>query len=185
MLGNAEQAIVAWNVVLAGQPARTCRRCARWIACTWRAGDFRELADNLQRQLKLAEDDPHETVALLGRLGALREQQLGELGAAVDTYRKILELEPEHPETIAALERILPNPEHELDVAQLLEPIYQVARRLAAPDRASTRSRRATPPIPSRRSPSTSQIADGYEVGLDDPDRAYEALGARAGARIR
>ena len=107
-----------------GQRRATSRRCARSIACTCATGDFRELGDNIQRQLKLTKD-PDETIALLGRLGDLREKQLGETGAAVETYRKILQIEPEHPDTLAALERILPNPEQELGVAQLLEPVYK------------------------------------------------------------
>ena len=115
--------------------------------------------------------------ACSARLGLLREQQLDEPGAAVETYRRVLELEPEHAETIAALERILPNPEHELAVAQLLEPVYRARGDYPQPGRASTRSRRATPSTPEQKIASSAQIADGYEVGLDDPERAYDALG--------
>ena len=177
MLANAEQAIVAWNVVLQDNPSNV--RALRSLDRLYLArGEFRELADNLQRQLSLAEDDGAETVTLLGRLGALRELKLDQLGAAVDTYSKILKLEPEHRETIAALERILLDEGHELDAALLLEPIYKIrgdwnrligvyeveARHAADPEQKIALYR---------------QIADGYEVGLDDPGRAYEAL-ARA-----
>ncbi len=179
MLTNAEQAIVAWNVVLQDNPsnARALRSLDRLYLGR---GEFRALADNLQRQLTLVEDDGAETVALLGRLGALRELKLDQLGAAVDTYSKILKLEPEHRETIAALERILLDAEHELDAALLLEPIYKIrgdwtrligvyeveARHAADPEQKIALYR---------------QIADGYEVGLDDPGRAYEALGRALG----
>ncbi len=90
MLANAEQAIVAWNVVLQDNPSnvRALRALDRLYLTR---GEFRELADNLQRQLTLAEDDGAETVTLLGRLGALRELKLDQLGAAVDTYSKILQ----------------------------------------------------------------------------------------------
>ena len=109
MLGNAEQAIVAWNVVLQDNPGNVqALRALDRLYMT--RGEFRELADNLQRQLNLVGADPAETVLLLGRLGALREQHLAQLGAAVDTYSKILQIEPEHRETIAALERMLPSP---------------------------------------------------------------------------
>jgi tetratricopeptide (TPR) repeat protein len=175
MLGNAEQAIVAWNVVLQDNSAsvRALRALDRLYLGR---GEYRELADNLQRQLALVGEEPAQAVALLGRLGALREQQLSQLGAAIDTYARILQLEPEHAETIAALERILPNPQHELDVAQLLGPIYKIrgdwprlnavyeveARHAADPEQRITLLR---------------QIAEGFELGLDDPQRAYEALG--------
>ncbi len=121
MLANAEEAIAAWSEVLSESPddLQTLRALDRLYLAR---NDFRELADNLQRQLQLAED-PAQTVELLGRLGLLREQKLREPGAAVDTYRRVLEIEPEHAETIAALNRILPDSLYELQVAQLLEPV--------------------------------------------------------------
>ena len=79
MLGNAEQAIVAWNVVLQDNPANV--QALRALDRLYMPrGEHRELADNLQRQLNLVAGEPAETVALLGRLGALREQYLGQLG---------------------------------------------------------------------------------------------------------
>src|SRR5215471_18176400 len=165
MLGNAEQAIVAWNVVLQDNPGNVeALRALDRLYMT--RGEFRELADNLQRQLNLVADDPAETVLLLGRLGALREQHLGQLGGAVDTYSKILQIEPEHRDTIAALERILPNAEHELDVAQLLEPIYKI--------RGDWPSLIGVYEVEARHS-----VDPEDKIGLDDPAHAYEAL-ARA-----
>ena len=104
MLNNSGEAIKAWKAVLKDNPdnIQALRSLDRLYL---RGGEFRELADNIQRQLKLSKD-ADDTIALLGRLGSLREQQLGEAGAAVETYRKILEIEPEHEETLAALERI-------------------------------------------------------------------------------
>jgi tetratricopeptide (TPR) repeat protein len=177
MLGNVDQAVVAWNVVLAdnGRNVQALRALDRLYQAK---GDWRDLADNLQQQLSLTKD-PGETITLLARLGLLREQRLGEMGGAVETYRKILAQEPEHAETLAALERILPDPkarEHELEVAQLLEPVYKIrgdwprligvfeieAKHAVDPEAKITLLR---------------LIADGHEVGLDDPVRAYEALG--------
>src|SRR6185369_8138526 len=177
MLGNAEQAIVAWNVVLQESPSNVgALRALERLYMT--RGEFRELADNLQRQLNLVADNPAETVALLGRLGALREQRLNQLGGAVDTYSKILQIEPEHRETIAALERILPSPEHELDVAQLLEPIYKI--RGDWPRLIGVYEVEARHSVdPEAKIALYKQIAEGYEIGLDDPVHAYEAL-ARA-----
>ena len=177
MLGNAEQAIVAWNVVLQDNPGNVqALRALDRLYMT--RGEFRELADNLQRQLNLVAADPAETVLLLGRLGALREQHLGQLGAAVDTYSKILQIEPEHRETIAALERMLPSPEHEVDVAMLLEPIYKI--RGDWPRLIGVYEVEARHTVdPEAKIALYKQIAEGYEIGLDDPGHAYEAL-ARA-----
>jgi golgin subfamily B member 1 len=184
MLGNVDQAVVAWNVVLADN-ARNVQSLRALDRLYLANGDYRDLADNLQQQLALAQGQPDgqsdlgDTIALLLRLGLLREQRLGQMGGAVETYRKILQQEPEHAETLAALERILPEPkarEHELEVAQLLEPVYKIrgdwprligvyeieARHAVDPDARVNLLR---------------LIADGHEVGLDDPVRAYEALG--------
>jgi len=176
MLANPDEASAAWNEVLADSPENVpaLRALDRLYLAR---GEYRELADNLQRQLKLAAD-PAETVRLLGRLGLLREQKLGEPGAAVDTYRRVLEIEPEHPESIVALNRILPDPNYELVVAQLLEPVYRsrgdypnlvavlevIARHFESPEQKIAVLR---------------QIAEAHEMGLDDPEGAYDAL-ARA-----
>ncbi len=174
MLNNSPEAIKAWKAVLKDN-AENVQALRSLDRLYLRAGDFRELGDNIQRQLKLTKD-PDETIALLGRLGNLREKQLSEAGAAVETYRKILEIEPEHPDTLAALERILPNPEQELGVAQLLEPVYKARgdwpRLIAVYE---IEARHAVDP--EQKIAFYKQIADGYEVGLDDPDHAYEALG--------
>ena len=68
MLGNAEQAIVAWNVVLQDNPAnvQALRALDRLYM---QRGEHRELADNLQRQLNLVADEPAETVASAGAAG--------------------------------------------------------------------------------------------------------------------
>jgi tetratricopeptide (TPR) repeat protein len=174
MLGNAEEAISAWKEVLS-ENADNLQALRALDRLYLGRGEFRELADNIQRQLQLAQD-PSEVVELLGRLGRLREQKLGEPGAAVETYRRILEIEPEHPETIAALGRILPHPDYELQVAELLEPVYRgrgdfpnlVAVQEVTARHAST---------PEQKIDILSQIAEAYEVGLDDPQRAYDALG--------
>jgi tetratricopeptide (TPR) repeat protein len=177
MLGNVEQAIVAWNVVLADN-ARNVPALRALDRLYQQKGDWRDLADNLGQQLALSED-PADAIALLGRLGVLREQRLGQMGGAVETYRKILQSEPEHAETLAALERILPDPkarEHELEVAQLLEPVYKIRgdwpRLIGVYE---IEARHAVDP--EAKIMLLRLIADGYEVGMDDPTRAYEALG--------
>jgi tetratricopeptide (TPR) repeat protein len=178
MLGNAAEAIKAWKAVLKDN-ANNLQALRSLDRLYLQRGEYRELGDNIERQLKLSQDhssDPFETITLLGRLGTLREQQLGQPGEAVETYRQILELEPEHTETLSALERILPNAEQELSVAQLLEPVYKIRgdwpRLIAVYE---IQARHAVEP--EQKIAYYKQIADGYEVGLDDPEHAYEALG--------
>jgi len=174
MLANPEEAISAWSEVLSERPDDlTALRALDRLYLS--QGRFRELADNLQNQLELAGQPAHQ-VELLVRLGLLREQRLGELGAAVETYRRVLKIEPEHPETIAALSRILPDPDYELSVAELLEPVYRVRgdyQHLAAIQEVMARHAGN----PDQKIAMLTQIAETYELGLDDPARAYDALG--------
>src|SRR6185436_3904027 len=173
MIGNLDEAIGAWKEVLGDNPSSISglRALDRLLA---QKGLDLELADNLQRQLELTQD-PDETVNLLSRLGRLREQRLGDLAGAVETYRQLLELSPGHTETVAALERILPNREHEMALAELLEPVYRARgdfRSLIGVH--EIQARHALDPH--KKIALLHEISTSYEDGLDDPDKAYEAL---------
>jgi tetratricopeptide (TPR) repeat protein len=174
MLGDAEEAISAWKDVVAETPDDLGALRALDRLYLGRK-DFRELADNLQQQLQLTAV-VSERVGLLVRLGQLRELELGQSAAAVDTYRLVLAEEPEHPDAIAALSRILPDRELELQVAQLLEPVFRARadyHNLVAVQ--EVMARHAT--NPEEKVAMLAQIAEGYEIGLDSPERAYDALG--------
>ena len=180
MLGNAEQAIVAWNVVLQDNPGNVqALRALDRLYLT--RGEFRELADNLQRQLNLVADDPTETVALLGRLGALREQHLG---AAGRRGRHLLEDPPDRARAPRDDRGARADPAQPASTRStsrmLLEPIYKIRgdwpRLIGVYE---VEARHAVDP--EQKIALYKQIAEGYEIGLDDPGHAYEALGARAG----
>jgi len=180
MLANADESISAWKDVL-GEAAESTPESMQALRALDRLylarRDFRDLADNLQQQLHLT-TEPADRVTLLVRLGQLRELNLGQPGAAVDTYRLVLEIDPEHPEAVAALGRILPDPDYELQVAQLLEPVFRAhgdyqnlvrVQEVIAAHAGSPEEKIAT----------LAQIAEAYEIGLDAPEQAYDAL-ARA-----
>ena len=79
--------------------------------------------DNVSRQLDLAED-PAEQTAYMLRLAALREHRMGAVEAAIEIYREVLSRDPSNPEALSALERLMQKPEHELAIAEVLEPLY-------------------------------------------------------------
>jgi tetratricopeptide (TPR) repeat protein len=123
MLGNLPEAISTYKEVLAQDDAnlRALKALDRLFQTQ---GQWHELADNLSRQLSLA-TEASETIELSLRLAHLRETELSETAAAVDTYRQVLELDFGNDEAVAALERLIQNEEHQLTVAQILEPIYK------------------------------------------------------------
>jgi tetratricopeptide (TPR) repeat protein len=173
-IGNADEAIAAWKEVLGDNPSSlvALRALDRLFV---HKGMALDLADNLQRQLELA-SETDEQVALLWRLGQLRERELSDVSTAIETYRRLLEFEPTHPDTIAALENLLSLPEHELVLAEMLEPVYRGRSDFANLVRVLDIQSRHTPDI-RRKIDLLHEIATAREDGLDDPIGAYEAVG--------
>jgi tetratricopeptide (TPR) repeat protein len=122
-IGNLDEAIVAWKEVL-GDNSSSLEALRALDRLFVQKGMALDLADNLQRQFDLA-SDPDQQVVLLWRLGQLRERALGDVSAAIETYRRLLDFDPSHQETIGALENLLSVPEHELALAELLDPVYR------------------------------------------------------------
>ncbi|MFW5966062.1 MAG: tetratricopeptide repeat protein, partial [Persicimonas sp.] len=84
---------------------------------------FEELAEVLERRIEGLYDE-EEIVELSYRLAQLFQDQLDEPASAVETYRKILELRPDHGDSLLQLERI--HLEH-----QQWEELFDVLRRRA------------------------------------------------------
>jgi tetratricopeptide (TPR) repeat protein len=173
-IGNPDEAIAAWKEVLGDNPSSlvALRALDRLFG---QKGLSLDLADNLQRQLELA-TQLDDQVVLLWRLGQLRERQLGDLSSAIETYRRLLESEPAHQETIAALENLLSLPEHELALAELLDPVYRGRSDFRNLVRVLEIQARHTPDL-RRKIELLHEIATAREDGLDEPVEAYETLG--------
>ena len=125
MLGDTDSAMDSYNEILAhdGDNVEALRSLDRLYGAAER---WQDLADTIGRQLVLCEEDS-EQATLLYRLAEIREQHLQETGSAVDTYRQVLDIAPDHEGTIVALERLVQNSDHELVVAEILEPVYQTS----------------------------------------------------------
>ena len=123
MLNAPDEAIAIYNEILGQAPddLKALRALDRLYV---QRKSWRELGDNIGRQLTLVEQ-PYEQVALLVRLAQLRETHLNETAAAVETYRQVLDHEDQNRDAVQALERLISNAEHELTIANILEPIYK------------------------------------------------------------
>ncbi|MCA9543155.1 MAG: tetratricopeptide repeat protein [Myxococcales bacterium] len=123
MLGDAHEAIQTYQDILSVAPenGRALTAVARLYA---QEEMWAELADALNRQLELA-DDEADRIELRTRLGLLREQQLGNVELAIETYRAVLDTDPTNAQVIDALERLIHEPEQRAAVADMLEPIYE------------------------------------------------------------
>src|SRR5690606_10620425 len=122
MLEEPESAIRVYNDILELDPTsqralvaldRLYEKLERWS----------DLADNIGRQRSIVDDAESQT-ALMLRLAALRETRMGAVDAAIEIYREVLEADPSDESALAALERLIQEPEHQVLIAGILEPIY-------------------------------------------------------------
>ena len=175
-LGRPEDAVSAYRKVLELDPAS---------ASALRALDelftnqkmWSELAENLEAQLALAASDDGQ-LALMLRLAALRETQMGLVDVAIEGYRQVLERAPTDEQALAALERLGKEPKYELTIADLLEPLYRHLgdwQKLASVHEVQVRRSED----PARRVDLLHQIAQLYEDSAGDLGSAFGTL-ARA-----
>ncbi|MBI4701491.1 MAG: tetratricopeptide repeat protein [Deltaproteobacteria bacterium] len=124
-LGKPEEAVAAYCEVLAfDESSLVALRALDGLYS--RLGKHAELGENLSAQLALAEDEQAQ-IGLMLRLGALQEASLGQVEAAIETYRQVLERAPANEAALAALEKLGRTPEHEVLIADILEPLYRSA----------------------------------------------------------
>ena len=130
-----------------------------------------DLADNLDRQLELAESDDRR-VGLMLRSAELRRTHMGAGEAAVEIYRDILTEHPGHPQAVAALESLLNDDSHKLAAAQLLENYYRDANeteKLVF----TLRTQVDHAENPERKIELLHQMGELYEVSLDQSEGAF------------
>lgn len=122
-LGRPEDAVASYRRVLDLDPASQTALAALDALFT-RQRMWSDLADNLEAQLSLAAEDEQQ-IALMLRLAALRETEMSQIEQAIDGYRSVLERDIGNADALGALERLGREPEHELVIADLLEPLYR------------------------------------------------------------
>ena len=88
------------------------------------ADRWQDLADTLETELGLA-DAPGDKLALLARLGDVRQKRLGDVPGAIEAYRQALVFDPSHAGCRAALEAMLESPDARKDAAAILRPLYE------------------------------------------------------------
>ncbi|TMQ02448.1 MAG: hypothetical protein E6J91_51905, partial [Deltaproteobacteria bacterium] len=174
MLGNQDEAIATYIEILGQAPddLKALRALDRLYVSR---GAWRDLGDNISRQLSLlADSSPDDQVALLVRLAQLRETHLGETAAAVETYRQVLEIEDHNREAIAVLERLIGASagEHELAIASILDPIYRArGERKKQIGVYEIMARHSFDPV--RKIELLHKISELHEIGGDDAEAAF------------
>jgi len=122
-LGRPDDAIAAYREVLALDETSQVALVAL-DGLFSRQQRWEDLAENLEAQLALA-DDPTAQSQLMLRLADLRETRMKQVESAIEIYNQILERDPDNAPALAALERLGKLAEHELAIAEILEPLYR------------------------------------------------------------
>src|SRR5262249_41933193 len=82
---------------------------------------WRDLAELCERRL---DRDPHNRAAIWYRLGSVSLDHLGDPVRAIECLREVLSADGSHSAAVAALERIMGDPEHRGAAAEILEPVF-------------------------------------------------------------
>ncbi len=101
----------------------TIRALDRLFVPTERGGD---LAGILAREAEIGQT-PDEILEFKYRLGQVYQLRLGDLDSAVAAYRDVINAEPNHTQTIDALEALFAGGTKQLEIGEVLEPLYRQA----------------------------------------------------------
>ncbi|MBV8759380.1 MAG: tetratricopeptide repeat protein [Deltaproteobacteria bacterium] len=121
-LGKPDEAITTWEQVLALAPERGDAIYALEELYSGQ-GRWHDVVDLYERRLGFV-TSMDEAVALRVQLGELHEKQLRDVEAAIDNYAAALGGNLKQPLALAALERLLNDPDARAQAAEVLEPIY-------------------------------------------------------------
>lgn len=173
MLADSAQAIRTYRELTERNPDST-QALKALDALFEREKMWSDLADNIDRQLELAESLDAQ-VALMLRLAEIHRHRLGAVDAAVEIYREILERDPANAAVLAELESLLEQPgQTRRTVSAILEPLYvdleshDKLARLYEVEIADAES-------PERRVELLSRLGELHEMSRDDLPSAFGA----------
>jgi tetratricopeptide (TPR) repeat protein len=139
-------------------------------------GRWADLAAALERRIDLNPADEQELAALKYRLARTLEQRLDDKARAVDLYREILSLQPEHVGAREALEALLGDAAHGANAAEILEPIYEL-RGDAESLIKSLEVLHAASDDGARKLELLTKVGAVLQAQVGDADRAFEVYG--------
>jgi tetratricopeptide (TPR) repeat protein len=122
-LENIDEAIQRYRDVLEVEPENqfALRALDKLYGLSER---WTELATILEREAETAET-PDEILEFKFRLGQVNQVRLGNVAAALDAYQEVINVAPEHAETLTALESLFASGVEQAKVCEILEPLYQ------------------------------------------------------------
>ena len=129
----------------------------------------------LEREVDLT-GDPYVSVGYRYRIAELWDQKLSDSTRAVDGFREILELSPDHAATLIALEGMIAGKREPLAAAEVLDPVYRQLgewAKLASVQEVRVAYERDA----ARKVELLHGLAELFEIQLDNAPAAFEAYG--------
>ena len=121
-VGDIAKAIDTYQRILEIEPD-DLTAIGRLDALYQASGNWQELLAILEREADLA-GDPNEVISYRYRIADLWDHKLGDATRAVEGYREILAVVPDHQPTLEALERMITEGKEPREAALVLEPVY-------------------------------------------------------------
>lgn len=124
-LDDVEGAVARYRRVLEADPeSRTALTSLDRLFS--QAGRWNELAEILNKEAEIGET-PEDILEFKFRLGQLQERELNDVDRAIEAYREVISAAPEHAATVEALEQLFERGVRQIEIGELLEPLYQAA----------------------------------------------------------
>lgn len=170
-LNEPDKAIDRYRAILDIEPTHLVATAALDALYAAR-GRWTDLAEHLRRQAD--ELSGYEQNEVRYRLGVLLDEKLEDRDGAIDTFEEITQSDPNHVETVVALERMVTDPARQGRIIEILDPIYQATdqwkKRIAVGE-----ARLAQVTSPADQVPVLEEIARLHEERGQDQVRALEA----------
>ncbi|MCB9599498.1 MAG: tetratricopeptide repeat protein [Sandaracinus sp.] len=173
-LEDADRAIEAYAAILAEYGEDEADAFRSLDRLYEQQGRWRDFADTLERRIELGPESMEELAALKFRLGRALELHLEEKERAVDLYREVLTLLPEHDGARIALEGLLDDAMVGVAAARILEPVYEMQGSWEALIRA-LRVLHTGSADPNERLELLTKIGEVYGERLENHDLAFAA----------
>ncbi|MBI5479943.1 MAG: hypothetical protein HY906_13845, partial [Deltaproteobacteria bacterium] len=103
-LGDAREAIAAWNQILEGNPS-DAEALGALAVLYEREKRFPALCEILERQ-RQGTEDTHAQLVLTERLGTILAEKLDAAGRAAEVWRDVIRLQPNHPKALRVLREL-------------------------------------------------------------------------------
>ncbi len=107
---------------MAGDELRSLAALDRLYA---RDENWEKVAETIERELAIGLDQVEDEIELKYRLGMVSSGHLNDSTRALECFREVLQVNPEHENAITALEAMLGDTEYQGDAAEILAPLYE------------------------------------------------------------